>query len=388
MKKITSLAVLAAAAAVAEDKISLQYLNYQEGDDRIKVSDWVLSAEINPDVDNQFLVNAGVDAITGASPALQSRGLIERPDGFSELNDISDSPVFGYASGGYEVSKVEVPDERRRSFGVSWLTRDKKRHEFSLGFDYSAEPDYVSKAFSTSYLWFADSTKNTSFNVGLSVQSNRSKVFNQYYESSWDSLRSHNLELGVGQVVSQRSVLNANVFLLRDNGYLSNHYQTILRQTDLNDDGVMETFLAADHRPDSRRASGTSVKWMMQWRPVYATHAGYRYYLDDWGIQSHTLDVKQYLDVTDKLVVSLLWRYYDQTAADFYRDPEGSNPAFRMTGFGSSDHRMGSYSARTLELGTAVKVMDDMTLNLQVGNYEHSTDFSAVWYAAGVTIKR
>ncbi|WP_419813585.1 DUF3570 domain-containing protein [Bacterioplanoides sp.] len=390
MKKITSLSLLAAAAsmAVAEDKISLQNLQYEESDQRIKVDDWVLSAELNPDVDNQITVNAGLDTISGASPAWQPRVALERPDNLADVNAVAASPVYGYDPAGYDVVNVPVPDEHRRSFGLGWLTRDKQRNELFVGADYSSEPDYISRAVSASYLWFTDASKNTSLTIGSSLQSNRSLVFNEFFDTHWEDLTAFNLELGISQVVSPRSVLSANVFALRDSGYLTNHYQTILRLADINDDGVFETLLAAEHRPDLRRAAGTSLKWMMQWQSYYATHTGYRFYYDDWGIQSHTLDFKQYLTVMDELTLSLVWRYYDQTEADFYKDPDSQRPEFALGGFGSSDHRMGEFSAQTFELGAAYDVTQGITLNAQVGDYDHSTDFSASWVAVGITFKR
>lgn len=390
MKKITSLSLLAAAAsmAVAEDKVSLQNLQYEESDQRIKVDDWVLSAELNPDVDNQITVNAGLDTISGASPAWQPKVTLERPDNFEDINQISGSPIYGYDPAGYEVRNVAVPDERRVSAGVGWLTRDKQRNELYVGADYSSEPDYLSRALSASYLWFTDSSKNTSVTIGASLQANQSKVFDAYFDTHWEDLKAFNLEVGLGQVVSTRSVLSGNVFLLRDSGYLTNHYQTILRQGDIDGDGVFETLLSAEHRPDLRRAAGASLKWMMQWRSYYATHSGYRLFQDDWGIQSHTLDFKQYLTPIDDLTLSLVWRYYNQSEADFYKDPESARPEFSIQGYGSSDHRMGEFSAQTFELGAAYEVVKGITLNAQVGEYDHSTDFSASWVAAGITFKR
>jgi Protein of unknown function (DUF3570) len=388
MKKRTSLALLTAAASTlvqADDKVSLQYLTYQENDKRIAVDDYAISIESNPNVNHQIKVNVGIDTISGASPAWQPKVTMSTAPQI--VKSASSSNVYGIDNAGYSVQNVTVPEEQRTSAGISWLSRDKKRHELSLGLDYSEEPDYVSRSASANYLWFADRYKNRSFSLGASLQSNQSLAFDSSYQSHWEDLLASNVQLGASQVMSQRSSIDGNIFVVYDTGYLSNHYQTILRKFDGNNDGIQESYLSAEQRPEERKGFGLASNWLVQWTNNLSTHAGIRLYQDDWGIDSQTYSGKSYLNIDDQWTLHLLARYYQQSAASFYKDPNSDKPEFSISGFGSADHRLGDYSATSFEIGLAYEWQTALIINGQVGSYQHNTGFIANWFSTGMIVK-
>ncbi len=388
MKNKTSLALLTAAASAlvqADDKISVQYLSYQENDKRIAVDDYTLSIESNPSVDHQIKVTAGLDTISGASPAWQPKvTMTTAPD---TVKAASSSNIYGIDSAGYSVQNVTVPVEQRDSAGISWLSRDKKRHELTIGLDYSEEPDYKSHAVSANYLWFADRYKNRSYSLGASLQSNQSLVFNSNYQTHWEDLIATNIQLGISQIMSQRSSIDGNLFIVYDTGYLSNHYQTILRKFDGNNDGILESYLSAEERPESRQGGGVAGNWLVQWSNTISTHTSIRLYQDDWGIRSQTFNGKSYINLDKQWTLHLLARHYQQSAANFYKAPDSNNPEFHITGYGSSDHRLGNYSANSFEAGLAYEWKNLIILNGQLGSYQHSTGFIANWLSTGMIIK-
>lgn len=388
MKHKTSLALLTAAASTlvqADDKVSLQYLSYQENDQRITVDDFAISLENNPNVDHQIKINLGLDTISGASPAWQPKVTMSAPPQAAEL--ASSSNIYGIDSAGYSVKNVTVPEEQRSSAGISWLTRDKKRHELTLGLDYSEEPDYISRSIAANYLWYADHYKNRSYTLGASLQNNQSLAFNANYQTHWEDLLASNVQLGISQVMSQRSSIDGNLFIIYNTGYLSNHYQTILRKFDGDNDGIKESYLSAEQRPEERKGAGLAANWLVQWTSSLSTHARMRLYQDDWGINSQTYRGKSYINLNDQWTLHLMARLYQQTAADFYKDPEKSNPEFTITGYGSADHRVGKYSANSYELGLAYQWQHMLIINGQVGSYQHSNGFSAYWLSTGIIIK-
>lgn len=388
MKKSTSATLLAAAASAlvqAEDKVSVQHLNYQENQQRMSVSDWVISTEQNPNVDHQIKLNIGIDSLSGASPAWQPDVVAEAAP--EEVQQAASSSVYGFDSAGYSIQKVTIADEQRKSIGGTWLSRDKKRHELTFGADYSEEPDYISRSVSANYMWFADRYKNRSYSVGASLQRNHSLAFDSQYNTYWEGLTASNFQIGLSQVMSQRSLVDANIFLIYDTGYLTNHYQTILRRYDGDGDGILDTYLSAEQRPDLRQGFGTAGKWLMQWTDEVSTHVGLRLYSDDWGITSQTLNLKSYFTPVQEWTFHVLGRFYNQSAADFYKDPDGTNPEFAITGFGSSDHRLGSFTATTFEAGVAWTWENSVTLNIQAGTYDHSEGFGATWISSGFIVK-
>ena len=85
-----------------------------------------------------------------------------------------------------------------------------------------------------------------------------------------------------------------------------------------------------------------------------ALHSNYRYYYDDWGIASHTIDLKwaQSLNLGKfRVIASPLLRYYSQEKADFY-SLEQTPAAGELN---SSDYRLSSYGAFTMGFTSELK---------------------------------
>jgi len=70
--------------------------------------------------------------------------------------------------------------------------------------------------------------------------------------------------------------------------------------------------------PDARTkiALGGRLNWYLSERFVLRT--SYRYYFDDWGINSHTATVELPIKLSDKFTIYPSYRYYNQTAADYF----------------------------------------------------------------------
>jgi Protein of unknown function (DUF3570) len=71
----------------------------------------------------------------------------------------------------------------------------------------------------------------------------------------------------------------------------------------------------------------------------------YRYMTDDWGIDSHTGEVRLHWPLGDGYIEPQL-RYYTQNAADFYRASLVSGTA--LPRYASADFRLGDFDATTI----------------------------------------
>ena len=107
--------------------------------------------------------------------------------------------------------------------------------------------------------------------------------------------------VGVTRIVSKRALMRFGLSYTYRDGFLTDPYK--LR----------------DRRPDTRRewALGAGYRHFMV-GPEAALHLDYRYFNDDWGIESHTVDLAwhQNIGATTRLVPFL--RYYTQDQADFF----------------------------------------------------------------------
>ncbi|HBJ89091.1 MAG TPA: hypothetical protein DDZ21_03905, partial [Gammaproteobacteria bacterium] len=74
-----------------------------------------------------------------------------------------------------------------------------------------------------------------------------------------------------------------------------------------------------------------------------ALQANYRYYHDDFGISSHTLDLSWFQNINRSFQVAPMLRYYSQSAADFYTNIDDFTKP--LTEPQSSDYRLSAFGA-------------------------------------------
>ena len=102
-------------------------------------------------------------------------------------------------------------------------------------------------------------------------------------------------------------------------------FQTALSITEQS--GVLsDPYKLQDARPDNKTqiALSNSLRYFFI-EADGALQANYRYYHDDFGISSHTLDLSWFQNINRTFKISPMLRYYSQSAADFYTNIDGIN---------------------------------------------------------------
>ncbi|MFZ8957334.1 MAG: DUF3570 domain-containing protein, partial [Pseudohongiellaceae bacterium] len=99
-----------------------------------------------------------------------------------------------------------------------------------------------------------------------------------------------------------------------------------------------------DSRPDGKTqiAFSNSLRYFFI-KADGALQSDYRYYRDDFGIRSHTLDLSWFQNVTRSFKIVPMLRYYSQSAADFYTNiddflkplSESQSSDYRLSAFGA-----------------------------------------------------
>jgi len=116
----------------------------------------------------------------------------------------------------------------------------------------------------------------------------------------------------------------------------------------------------------------------------------YRYYSDDWGVESHTIGAKLNQYVNEQFVFRYRYRYYSQLSSTFYRD-EYTAPG-GIDGNQTGDYRLGDFGAhlfggqvawhphRFFGFGTRTRV----TFGYE--RYFNSNNFSADVFETGLLV--
>lgn len=175
----------------------------------------------------------------------------------------------------------------------------------------------------------------------------------------------HNYEgsgfAGISQVLGGETVLQTSVGFTYDNGYLSDPYKlAYVAGTTVN-----------DARPGNRRKLAWNTRLRQNIPLLDATvHVDYRYYHDDWGITSHTVETARYQTLPASWALVPRVRWTTQSQADFYQPYYN----FRMSnGLYSSDYRLSPFGALSESLGL-YKKLGSWNLSFR---YEHYSSGSA-----------
>jgi hypothetical protein len=133
--------------------------------------------------------------------------------------------------------------------------------------------------------------------------------------------------LGLTQVMTKESLLQANLGFTRTTGYLDNPYKAVTtifvdpEQTPGPSGELLGDVRALlENRPDERNQWTGSLRYAHYLEGFdAAVHFGYRLFHDDWGITAHTLEAEWVQPLAGGWSITPRVRYYSQSAADFYR---------------------------------------------------------------------
>ena len=147
--------------------------------------------------------------------------------------------------------------------------------------------------------------------------------------------------VGLSRVLTRRWLVGVTASRSEERGYLTEPYKVV----SLLDSLGTPVGQVTEHRPSSRARSNVEAgsTYHLDQDILYSS---YRYYWDDWGIQSHTIDLKYRHDLNASTWVQPHLRGYAQTAAEFFTAglPQGS----ALPAFASGDYRLGALRSGTL----------------------------------------
>jgi len=370
--------VLLASTLYGENYVSVQYMSYDEDSGRTTIH--TPAIEINRDFGMDYTLNLSFlhDSVSGASPIYydaSSGASATIPDGMIYKSDI----VYG---------DVDY-DEDRRAFGATLTKRLPSRDELTFGLNFSDEDDYESKEFSLEYLHYLDKSKNSSLSFGASYQRNKVGIYCFLNTDECDSasgassdIKEKDLdvltfEIGYTQVLDRKSQVKYSVFMIDEDGYLSNPYMRVVR------DYYTDVKISADSKPDSRKALGFTMEYAKELRKNLSSISYYRFYDDDWGITSHTFSQRFYYEY-DRWTFGLGFRGYTQSKADFF---SGRRDYFTDQKYASSDRRVSEFDSYDYTFMTSYKVNSDLDINMAVGYYDQPEYLDARYYNFGFKYK-
>ncbi len=154
------------------------------------------------------------------------------------------------------------------------------------------------------------------------------------------------LQLGVTQVVTSSTLLQLNFVHSKAEGYMTNPYKVVsVVNAITGSTGDYDPIY--EKRPRVRNSNALYAQ-LNQHLGSGIAYVSYRHVSDDWGIRSHTLDLKYRQPLGERTYVQPHVRYYQQTAAHFYRSMLTNTEMANLPQYASADYRLANLHTITL----------------------------------------
>lgn len=378
------------AADPGEWDIDTAVLFYSETD-RVQAIEPVVSGTRQFDDEKMLNFKLALDSLTGASPngavASDQPQTYTRPSG----------------NGSYVTPAGEIPlddtfRDTRIALSGGWAQPLAENIDGNVGLAISNEYDYLSIGVNGGASYDFNQNNSTA-SIGLSYTTDSidpegglpiagsclfgasasngctETSFAQTRRSGTESKATLDLLFGFTQVLGKNTIAQFNLGLTLADGYLNDPFKVVsVVDTDNsvgNGIGEPERHLH-ESRPDSRSKQSVfgRIKHYAFDRDVI--DASYRLQTDDYGLASHTVDLRYRWAFTASQSLTPHLRYYTQSAVDFYqpflRDDEP------LPEFYTADYRQGDFDAITLGLEYGYQFSSGNDLRLALELYQQTGD--------------
>ncbi|UOB16760.1 DUF3570 domain-containing protein [Abyssalbus ytuae] len=313
----------------------------------------VVSLPLNDD--DVLTVDAGISAYTSASSSNINPFDTQNPSPWISSSGASSSDALVHFNPSYSHSS------------------DNRNNIWTANLNVSAEYDYFSIGFGGGYTHLFNE-KNSEF--GIKAQAYIDKWNPQYpvefrswfnrpdivgdgtYTPSFaefDNLNrnSYSLSFSFSQILTKKMQGSLFFDLVMQDGLLSTPHQRVYF-ADVNDFFVGDFQLGDDveQLPDSRFKVPIGGRLNYYLNDIFTIRTYYRYYFDDWGINSHTANIEVPIKLGDKFTVYPMYRFYNQTAADYFAPKEQH---LSTEEFYTSDYDLSDFDSHQYGLGISYK---------------------------------
>lgn len=352
-------------AATTDDYAGYRYEDYREDNGRIHVRTHTIASQVE------------------LTPWLSAKGKYVY-DGISGA-----TPTGAPPAAGSDVVPTAVIHDIRRAYNLE-LPMKFGAHGISPTVGVSRESDYESVSVAATYSLELNQ-KNTTLSLGVGRDFDRIIPNRGTFITRSQDKAKQDVMIGLTQLLDPETILTANFTFSYVDGYLNDPYKGVNFFINYQDPSFNPSpaGLRAERRPGERF---DQVAYLSLTRFIKAANGSietsYRFYHNDYGIFSHTASLAWFQKLGSSVVVSPMFRFYNQTAADFYSVRVTGDPAFPtgidwdadfgIPGVGvapphpehySADHRLSQMNTYTLGVGLTWKIKDRVSLDASYKRY-------------------
>ena len=332
-------------------EVDTSFLYYDEADDRVSVAKFV--AGVGGDVTDRDRVSilTVLDTMSGSTPS----GAVKTSGGSVTTTGASGGGGTGVSDP--NASALAKFDDTRLGNSLTWTHQHDNNWTVSYNGAVSIENDY--RSFSAAVTVDKETAKKDyRFTVGLAgtydqifrVGAGSTPVpLTQIADNEFAGEGEKNttdLILGLTHVINRRTVGQVNLAYSLAQGYLTDPYK-VFSVVDIATNRPIDDSSYYESRPGDRQRTSITFQLNHQLYPSNnIIHGLYRYYTDDWDVNSHTFDFNYRFNLVDTNYFETRLRLYAQSKASFYQNEfyvnntAGLDPTTLFPEYISADYRL------------------------------------------------
>ena len=216
----------------------------------------------------------------------------------------------------------------------------------------------------------------------------------------------YSLSLSFSQILSKRSQFSIFSDLVLQRGWLANPMQRVYfsdvsnyyigvasnipNYTSPLNTGVFQLADDIERLPESRLKIPVGLRYHYYVNEYLVVKSYYRYYYDDWGIQSHTVNLELPIKLGSKFTLYPNYRFYTQTAANYFAPYEQH---LSTDTYYTSDYDLSAFNANQYGIGikytdiflkSHVGVLGIKSISLDYNYYQRNTGLHAQIISFGI----
>lgn len=242
---------------------------------------------------------------------------------------------------------------------------------------------------------------------GNTIDKNGVNVWSPFKNTLVDnkSRNTYSLSVSFSQILSKKSQISLFFDLVKQDGWLANPMQrvyfsdrdnyyignasSISNYTSPTNTDVFQLADDIERLPDSRLKIPIGVRFNQYINEVVTLRTYYRYYYDDWGIQSSTAEIELPIKISDTFTLYPSYRYYTQTAADYFAPFEQHTSTEE---FYTSDYDLSEFNSNQIGIGFSytdifakrhIWKLGLKSIDIKYNSYKRNTGLKAGIISAG-----
>lgn len=217
---------------------------------------------------------------------------------------------------------------------------------------------------------------------------------------------SYSVSLGFSQILTKNAQISLFMDIVQQKGWLANPMQRvyfkdianyyignandIVNYTSTSNTEVFQLADDLERLPNSRLKTPFGLRFNYYLNEVLTLRTYYRYYLDNWGMTSHTANIEIPIKVSDQFTLYPTYRYYTQTAIDYFAPYEEH---LSTETYYTSDYDLSAFNANQFGFGLVytdifakfhVFSLGLKSIDLRFNQYSRSTGLKASIISAGL----